>query len=110
MKKYFAVVIAIAAIASVLIFATISIAQAPKAALPPVDSTLGATIAQSTVTIAQVNAQIAPLTAQIEAAKSARNMAKQAALAAAHLDACKFDVTPDGKSFFALRSPFPNCR
>jgi conjugal transfer/entry exclusion protein len=109
MKKNFAAFVAVALVAAALIFATISIAQTPKAALPPVDTTNGPLIAQATATIAKVNAQIAPLTAQINTAKSTRNMAEQAALAAAHLDACKFAVTPDGKSFFALRSASPNC-
>lgn len=110
MKKYFAAAIAIIAITLALVFATISIAQTPKAALPSVDSKNAAAIAQATATIKQVNAQIAPLTAQIEAAKSARNVASQAALAAAHLDACQYAVTPDGKSFVKLRNPSPNCR
>ena len=109
MKKYFAAVIAIALVALTLVFATISIAQAPKAAPKPVDSANAGAIAAANAQIAQISAQIAPLNAKLQAAQSQKNIAKQKALAAAGLDACAFTVSPDGKFFVPQRQFGPGC-
>ena len=106
MKKYIAAFVAITAMLLALVFATISIAQAPKHSPKAAAPTLPAIDAASAAALAPLATQIRQWTAQIDALNENRQAAHKQwriiegkALSAAGLDPASYMIEATGKKF-----------